>query len=83
VLGTSISRSDTTSKTGRCTGVTPAVKACIKILRLWYGREPAANFGPLALKAIRQRMVDEGLSRRNVNDHVARIKRMEVARAIG
>jgi integrase len=63
-------------KDGRCTGVTPAVKACIKILRLWYGREPAANFGPLALKAIRQRMVDEGLSRRYVNDHVARIKRM-------
>ncbi|BBO35556.1 tyrosine-type recombinase/integrase [Lacipirellula parvula] len=63
-------------KDGRCTKVTPAVKACIKYLRAWYGREPATEFGPLALKSVRQRMVADGLSRRYVNDHVARIKRM-------
>jgi hypothetical protein len=63
-------------KDGRCTRVTPAIKACIKYLRDWYGRELAADFGPLALKAVRQRMVDDGLSRRYVNDHAARIKRM-------
>jgi type IV pilus assembly protein PilC len=32
--------------------------------------------GPLALKAVRQQMVDDGLSRRYLNDHVARIKRI-------
>lgn len=63
-------------KDGRCTRVTPAIKACIKYLRDWHGRELAADFGPLALKAVRQRMVDDGLSRRYVNDHAARIKRM-------
>lgn len=63
-------------KDGRCTKVTPGVKACIKYLRDWYGREPVTAFGPLALKAVRQRMVEDGLSRRYINDHVARIKRM-------
>ena len=63
-------------KNGRCTGVVPGVKAAIKYLRTWYGKEPAESFGPMALKALRQRMVDDGHSRRYVNDHVARIKRM-------
>jgi integrase len=63
-------------KDGRCTKVAPAVKACIKYLKDWYGREQAADFGPLALKTVRQRMVEDGLSRRYVNDHTARIKRM-------
>lgn len=45
-------------KDGRCTKVTPGVKACIKFLRDWYGREPVTAFGPLALKAVRQRMVE-------------------------
>ena len=63
-------------KDGRCTRVTPAIKACIKYLRDWYGRGLAVDFGPLALKAVRQRMVDDGLSRRYINDHGARIKRM-------
>jgi integrase len=63
-------------KDGRCTKVTPAVKACIKYLKDWYGHEPADSFGPLALKAVRQRMVEDGLSRRYINDHTARIKRM-------
>lgn len=63
-------------KDGRCTRVTPAIKACIKYLKEWYGRELAADFGPLALKALRQRMVDDGLSRRYTNDHIARIKRI-------
>jgi hypothetical protein len=50
-------------KDGRCMRVTPAINACIKYLRDWYRRKLAADFGPLALKAVRQRMVDDGLSR--------------------
>ena len=58
-------------KDGRPTGAIAGFKAVIKYLRLWYGRDPASRFGPLALKALRQRMVDDGHSRRYVNDHVA------------
>ncbi len=35
----------------------------------------AADFGPLALKQVRQRMVDAGLSRGFINDQVDRIRR--------
>lgn len=63
-------------KAGKCTGTVPAIKSAIKYLRDWYGREAVSQFGPLALKAVRQKMVEEGLSRNYVNDHVARIKRM-------
>ncbi|MEN0111547.1 MAG: tyrosine-type recombinase/integrase, partial [Planctomycetota bacterium] len=63
-------------KDGRCTGVTPAIKVTLRYLKDWYGREPAAEFGPVRLKALRERMVEDGHSRRYVNDHVARIKRL-------
>jgi integrase len=56
--------------------VMPGIKRTIHHLSAHYGRTLAVEFGPLALKAIRQRMVDENLSRRYVNDHVGRIKRM-------
>jgi integrase len=58
------------------TGTVQSFKATIKYLRLWYAREQATNFGPLALRAIRQRMIDDGLSRRYINDHVSRIKQI-------
>jgi integrase len=69
-------------KDGRPTGAIAGFKAVIKYLRLWYCRDPASRFGPLALKALRQRMVDDGHSRRYVNDHVARIKQI-FKRAVG
>ena len=63
-------------KDGRCTKVAPAIRIALSYVKTWYGRDPVTGFGPLALKAIRQRMIDEGLSRRYINDHVARIVRM-------
>jgi hypothetical protein len=63
-------------KDDRPTGAIAGFKSVIKYLRLWYGRDPASRFGPLALKALRQRIVDDGHSRRYVNDHVARIKQI-------
>jgi hypothetical protein len=45
-------------------------------LRSLYGRTQAIEFGPLALKAIRQRIIEEGLSRVYINDHAGRVKRM-------
>ena len=43
-------------KNGRCTRVTPAIKAAMRYLREWYGKEPAVEFGPVRLKALRERM---------------------------
>ena len=63
-------------KNGRCTKVTPGIKCALRYLREWYGKTPAAEFGPLALKAIRDRMIEDALSRTYINDHLGRIKRM-------
>ncbi|MEM9351609.1 MAG: site-specific integrase [Planctomycetota bacterium] len=63
-------------KDGRCTGVAPAVKCVIRYLKAWYGEDSVAEFTPVALKALRQKMLEDGLSRRYINDHVNRIKRM-------
>ncbi|VTU00965.1 catalytic phage domain protein : Integrase, catalytic core, phage domain protein OS=Rhodopirellula sallentina SM41 GN=RSSM_06627 PE=4 SV=1: Phage_integrase [Gemmataceae bacterium] len=45
-------------------------------LRELYGPAPAAGFGPLALKAVRQRFVDAGWSRGVVNQRVGRVRRI-------
>jgi integrase len=54
----------------------PAVKRAMKYLRDRYARTPAIEFGPLALKAIRQQMIDNGLSRRTINSDMGCIKRI-------
>lgn len=41
-----------------------------------YGRDLAAEFGPLKLKAVRERMVDAGLARGTINQRVGRIVRL-------
>lgn len=43
-------------------------------LRRLYGHRPVVQFGPLALKAVRQAMIDSGLCRTNINKHISRIK---------
>ena len=63
-------------KDGRCTKVAPGIKCALRYMVDRYGRTAAVEFGPLALKAIRQRMVDDGSSRSYVNEHIGRIKRM-------
>jgi integrase len=53
------------------------VKLAIRPLKALYGMTPAAEFGPLALKAVRQRMIEQGtLCRLTINEHVSKIKRM-------
>ena len=39
-----------------------------------YGQTKAIEFGPRALKTVRQRMVDKGLCRNNINKCISRIK---------
>jgi integrase len=48
----------------------------LKPLRELYGSTTASKFGPLALKAVRQRMIEADLCRGVVNQRIGRIRRM-------
>jgi integrase len=61
---------------GRATGELEQMKQALRPLRKLYGRSLAAEFGPLALKAVRQHLVDEKrLSRNVINRRMNRIRR--------
>ena len=62
-------------KGGRVTSEYGAIKDALKLVRELYGRTTANEFGPLALKAVRQRMIDKGWSRRTINQSIGRIRR--------
>jgi integrase len=49
-------------------------RLAVRVTRDLYGHTPVRDFGPLALKAIRNRLVASGLSRRVVNGRVARVR---------
>lgn len=48
----------------------------LRFVRELYGHTPAKDFGPLALKTVRQAMIDRGLCRTLVNQRVGRVRRM-------
>ena len=54
-------------KGGEPTGEADNIRYAVRPLRRLYGHTPAAKFGPLALKAVRQDMIDSGLCRFEVN----------------
>src|SRR5262245_13522074 len=51
-------------------------RLALRPLRALYEQTPAACFGPLALKAVREKMVQQGLARVEVNRRVATIRRV-------
>ncbi len=51
-------------------------KTACRYVRELYGSAPAAEFGPLALKAVRQRFVNDGWCRKTVNARVERVRRI-------
>ena len=51
-------------------------KLTLRYVREIYSNMPAAEFGPLALKAIRKRFVDAGWCRNLVNQRVNRVRRI-------
>lgn len=61
---------------GTPTGEIHSLRDSLKLLRRLYGHTPAGEFGPLALKAVRQAMIDAGWGRGNINRRVGRIKRV-------
>ena len=48
----------------------------MRLLKALYGHTTARDFGPLALRAVREEMVRAGLSRGVVNARVNRVRRL-------
>lgn len=61
---------------GTPTGEAGHMKVVSRHVRALYGDTPAAEFGPLALKAVRQRFVNAGWCRRTVNQQTERVRRI-------
>ena len=62
-------------KDGRPTKELTSMREALRPVRQLYGNTDAREFGPLALKAVRQHMIDSELSRGVINNRVNRIKR--------
>jgi integrase len=60
---------------GRPTSELTSMRYAIRGVRQLYGSLPAQKFGPLALKAVRQQWIDQGLCRTHINSRVNRVKR--------
>lgn len=63
-------------KNGKQTPEVVHVTEVLKIVRELYGRYPATDFGPLALKACREKMLTRNWGRNHINTQAGRIKRM-------
>lgn len=63
-------------KNGEPTGEILNFKDAIRPLRQLYERSRVADFGPVALKAVRELMIGNGLSRKVVNARINRIRRV-------
>lgn len=61
-------------KNGKPTSEQELIRSAVRPLRELYGLAPAKDFGPLALKAVRAKLVESGLCRNTVNIHVSRIR---------
>ncbi|HJN11273.1 MAG TPA: site-specific integrase, partial [Pirellulaceae bacterium] len=62
-------------KNGEVTREFGCIKEALKLVKELYGRTNANEFGPLALKVVRQKMIDRGWSRGYINKSIGRIRR--------
>lgn len=63
-------------KNGKQTSEVHIVKSVIRPLNELYGLTPANDFGPLALKAVRAKMIEIGWRRNTINAAMSRIRRI-------
>jgi integrase len=63
------------ARDGKTTQEYQEMTYALKPVRRLYGRTPARDFGPLALKSVREEMIESGLARSLINARVNRIKR--------
>lgn len=61
---------------GKATSQLAEYRQTIRIIRQHYGMQPAAKFGPLALKAVREQMILANLARSEVNRRVMLARRI-------
>lgn len=61
---------------GSPSGELDNIRSAIRPLKEMYGDTPAADFGPVSLKAVRQSMIDSDLCRNVINQRVSCIKRV-------
>lgn len=61
-------------KNGKPTSELRSYRTALCPVRELYGREPVTNFGPLGLVACRQRLIEAGICRKRINQHVTRIR---------
>jgi hypothetical protein len=61
---------------GKPTKELSGMKYAIKPVRRLYGILPVCDFGPLALKAVRQAMIESDLCRTQINARINRIRRV-------
>lgn len=62
-------------KEGEPTGEAKNIKDATRPLQALYAMHPVAEFGPAAVKAVRQQMIDAKLSRTVINARINRIRR--------
>ena len=62
-------------KDGRPTKELVSMREALRPVRRLFGDTQAGQFGPKSLKLVREHMIDQGLSRRVINQRVNRIKR--------
>jgi len=63
------------TKDGTPTAEIAAINGAFSVLRRLYGAQELSEFGPLALKTVREEFIKKGLCRGYVNQSVGRIKR--------
>ena len=59
---------------GSVTAEVETIRQALRPMRELYGRTPVAEFGPLALETVRQRMIEAGWCRSHVNKQISRVK---------
>ncbi len=63
-------------KNGEPTKEVASFREALRPLRQLFSTLPAREFGPLRLKAVREKMIEAGLARSTINNRTARIKRV-------
>ncbi|MHB1036910.1 MAG: tyrosine-type recombinase/integrase, partial [Pirellulales bacterium] len=63
-------------KNGKPTSEKNSFRTALRPVRVMYGRELVTNFGPLALTASRQKLIDAGICRKRINQHVTRVRQV-------
>lgn len=63
-------------KRGSGTGELPCIRDAVRWVKALYGSKPVGDFGPLALKSVRQEMINKGWCRSHINHQMNRIRRM-------